>query len=403
MNIIANEISRMQRILLIIMDGLGIGELPDAVEFNDIGSNTLKNMAEAVGGLRLPNLESLGMGFLGDFKGIGRPSEVKGCYGKMAEASKAKDTTSGHWEIMGVKVDEPFPTYPDGFPPEIINAFEKAIRRKVIGNKPASGTEIIKELGTEHIRTGSPIVYTSADSVFQIAAHEDVIPLKELYRMCEIARSILTYPHNVGRVIARPFIGKEGSFVRTPRRRDYSIPPFRKTVLEYLVEAGMEVVSVGKVKDIFAGKGFTKAIPVSGNDDSISKAIISFKAIKKGLVFVTLVDFDTLYGHRNNPHGFARALEDFDKRLSEIFELITSRDFLILTADHGCDPTTPSTDHSREYVPLLVYNPAFSKSVDLGTRASFSDIGATLLDVFQLTGDAGGRSFWAAIKDAMMT
>jgi phosphopentomutase len=304
--------------------------------------------------------------------------------------------------MMGVKVDKPFPTYPDGFPPDIINAFEKAIGRKVIGNKPASGTEIIKELGAEHIRTGSPIVYTSADSVFQIAAHEDVIPLEELYRMCEIARSILTYPHNVGRVIARPFIGKEGSFVRTPRRRDYSIPPFRKTVLEYLVEAGMEVVSVGKVKDIFAGRGFTKAIPVSGNDDSISKAIISFKAIKKGLVFVTLVDFDTLYGHRNNPYGFAKALEDFDKRLQEIFELITSRDLLILTADHGCDPTTPSTDHSREYVPLLVYNPAFSKGVDLGTRASFSDIGATLLDIFQLTRDAGGTSFWTVIKDAIM-
>lgn len=384
-----------------ILDGLGIGELPDAEEYGDKGSNTLKNMADAVGGLNLPNLESMGLGFLGNFRGIGRPDKVKGCYGKMAEASKAKDTTSGHWEIVGVAVDKPFPTYPEGFPSEIIDAFEKAIGRKVLGNKPASGTEIIKELGSEHMNTGSPIVYTSADSVFQIAAHEEVIPVEELYRICEIARDILQYPHNVGRVIARPFIGAEGSFSRTQRRRDYSILPFRKTVLEYLVEDGLDVVSIGKVKDIFVGKGFTKAVPVSGNNDSITKTISSFKAIKKGLVFVTLVDFDTLYGHRNNPHGYAQALEAFDKKLPELFEIITEKDVLIVTADHGCDPTTPSTDHSREYVPLLVYGQVLKRGIDLGIRESFSDVGSTILNVFGIGTNKprlSGTSFWGEIR-----
>ncbi len=388
-----------KRVLLIILDGLGIGELPDAEEYGDKGSNTLKNMVNAVDGLNLSNLEVLGLGFLGDFRGIGRPDKVKGCYGKMAEASKAKDTTSGHWEMMGIIVDRPFPTYPNGFPSEIIDAFEDAIGRKVLGNKPASGTEIIKELGSEHMKTGSPIVYTSADSVFQIAAHEEIIPVGELYRMCEIARDVLQYPHNVCRVIARPFIGREGSLLRTQRRKDYSIPPPRKTVLEYLVEDEMDVISIGKVKDIFAGKGFTKAVSVSGNDDSISKTIMSFKTLKKGLVFVTLVDFDTLYGHRNNPHGYAKALEAFDKRLPEVFEIITEKDILIITADHGCDPTTPSTDHSREYVPLLVYGPALKTGINLGTRENFSDIGSTILDAFGLKKPIiKGKSFWEEIS-----
>ncbi len=393
----------MQRILLVVLDGLGIGELPDAGEYGDKASNTLGNMADTVGGLKLPNLESLGLGFLGDFKGVDRPDDPKGCYGKMAEASKGKDTTTGHWEMMGVHVGEPFPVYPNGFPSEIIDAFEKAIRRKILGNRPASGTEIIKELGPEHMKTGRPIVYTSADSVFQIAAHEDIIPLKELYRMCEIARDILQSPHNVCRVIARPFIGKEGSFLRTPRRRDYSISPFRKTVLEYLVEDGMDVISIGKVKDIFAGKGFTGLLQVSGNDDSISKTITSFKTLKNGLVFATLVDFDTLYGHRNNPQGYTKALEAFDKRLPEVFEIITEKNILMITADHGCDPTTPSTDHSREYVPLLVYGPALKAGINLGIRGSFSDIGATILDVFGIKKHAkgqrvSGKSFWGEIR-----
>ena len=389
----------MQRVLLIVLDGLGIGELPDADEYGDKGSNTLRNMADAVRGLNLPNLESLGLGFLGEFKGIGMPSQLKGCYGKMAEASKAKDTTSGHWEMMGVIVDKPFPTYPDGFPGEIIDAFEKAIGRKVLGNKPASGTEIIKELGPEHMRTGSPIVYTSADSVFQIAAHEEIIPVEDLYRMCKIARGILKYPYNIGRVIARPFVGRKGSFIRTPRRKDYSVSPFKKTVLEYLIEGGMDVISIGKVKDIFAGKGFTKTIPVSDNNDAISKTILSFNAMKKGIVWVTLVDFDTLYGHRNDPQGYAKALEDFDKRLPEIFEIIKKDDLLIITADHGCDPTTPSTDHSREYVPLLVYGPAIKKGINLGLRKSFSDIGATILDAFELKKSVVGKSFRGEITN----
>ena len=387
----------MQRVLLIVLDGLGIGELPDADEYGDKGSNTLRNMADAVGGLNLPNLESLGIGFLGEFKGIGMPGQLKGCYGKMAEASKAKDTTSGHWEMMGVIVDKPFPTYPDGFPQKIIDAFEKAIGRKVLGNKHASGTEIIKELGPEHIKTGCPIVYTSADSVFQIAAHEEIIPVEDLYRMCEIARGILKYPYNIGRVIARPFIGREGSFTRTPGRKDYSILPFKKTALEYLIEGGMDVISIGKVKDIFAGKGFTKTVPVSDNNDAISKTILSFNAMKKGIVWVTLVDFDTLYGHRNDPQGYAKALEDFDKRLPEIFEIIKKDDLLIITADHGCDPTTPSTDHSREYVPLLVYGTAIKKGINLGLRSSFSDIGATILDAFGIKKSVTGKSFWREI------
>lgn len=389
----------IKRVLLIILDGLGIGELPDAGEYGDKGSNTLQNMAHAVGGLRVPNLESLGIGFLGDFKGIGRPEQLIGSYGKMAEASKAKDTTSGHWEIMGVTVEKPFPTYPRGFPPEIITAFENAIRRKILGNKPASGTEIIKELGAEHVTTSKPIVYTSADSVFQIAAHEEVIPLEELYRMCQIARGILSPPHNVGRVIARPFTGKEGSFVRTAKRKDFSLPPPEKTVLEYLSEAGLEVVSIGKVKDVFAGKGFTTAVTAYGNDNIVSAAINEFKFLKNGLIFATLVDFDMVYGHRNDPQGYAKALEDFDRRLPEIFKIMHEDDLLIITADHGCDPTTPSTDHSREYVPLLVYGKTLKKGVNLGLRKSFSDIGAAILDAFGIKKSIKGASFWKKVAD----
>lgn len=389
-----------RRILLIIVDGLGIGEMPDAGDYGDKGSNTLKNIAEAIGGLKLPNLESLGLGFLGDFKDIEKPAKPIGCYGRMAELSKAKDTTSGHWEIMGVRVEKAFPTYPNGFPSEVISAFEEAIGRKVLGNKPASGTEIIKELGALHTRTGRLIVYTSADSVFQIAAHEEVIPVDELYRMCEIARAILKPPHNVCRVIARPFIGKEGSFQRTSRRRDFSLLPPQKTVLEYLVESGFEVVSIGKVKDIFAGKGFTKSVVALGNDDIIYKCTTEFKLLKGGLIFATLVDFDTIYGHRNDYKGYAKALEDFDRRLIEIFDIIRGEDILFITADHGCDPTTPSTDHSREYVPLLVYSPLLKKAVNLGLRKSFSDIGATILDAFGLTNmPQVGKSFWRDIKN----
>jgi len=389
----------MRRILLIVLDGLGIGELPDAGEYGDIGSNTLKNTAAAAGGLTLPNLESLGLGYLGNFRGIGRPEKLKGSFGKMSEASKGKDTTSGHWEMMGVVVDKPFPTYPHGFPPEVINAFENAAGRKILGNKTASGTEIIKELGEEHIRTGKPIVYTSADSVFQIAAHEEVIPVEELCKMCELARNILKPPHNVGRVIARPFIGKAGSFQRTPRRKDFSLPPHKKTALEYISENGLEVISIGKVKDIFAGRGFTKSVLVSGNVDAVSKTITYFKSLERGLVWVTLVDFDTIYGHRNDPQGYAKALEDFDKKLPEIFEMLTERDILIITADHGCDPTTPSTDHSREYVPLLIYGNALKKGVDLGIRTSFSDLGATALAALGIKAPVKGKSFWDEIID----
>ncbi len=344
-------------------------------------------------------MESLGLGLTGNFRNIRKPGRPMGCYGKMAEVSKGKDSTSGHWEIMGVPVDRPFPVYPEGFPPDIISAFEKAIGEKILGNKPASGTEIIKELGQEHLRTGKPIVYTSADSVFQIAAHEDVIPLEKLYEICETARGILKHPHNIGRVIARPFTGSKGSFTRTPRRKDFSVPPFNKTALEYLAENGLDTVSVGKVIDIFAGKGFTDSLSASGNDDSVSKAIVSFKAIKKGIVFVTLTDFDTLFGHRNDPAGYVKALEDFDKRLSEILSLISEKDMLVITADHGCDPTVPGTDHTREYVPLLVYSPSVNSGTGLGTRNSFSDAGASILDAFGIrTGLVSGKSFWREIS-----
>jgi len=389
----------MNRLILIIIDSLGIGELPDAEEFGDKGSNTLRNIAKAVRGLSLPNLEALGLGLLGDFTGIKKSEKLIGSYGRMKEVSPAKDTTSGHWELMGVPVDRPFPTYPEGFPQEIINAFEKAIGRRILGNKPASGTEIIKELGHEHIKTGRPIVYTSADSVFQIAAHKDIIPVKGLYKMCETARKILQSPHNVCRVIARPFTGKLGNFVRTPERKDYSLPPPEKTALEYLVDKGLDVISIGKVKDIFAGKGFTKTVSVTGTDEGISKTIENFKGIKKGLIFTTLVDFDTLYGHRNDPHGYAKALEAFDARLPEVLEILGEQDFLILTADHGCDPTTPSTDHSREYVPLLVYGPSFKAGKDLGLRESFSDVGATILEAFDIKGTIKGKSFLREIAE----
>jgi phosphopentomutase len=382
-----------KKVILITLDGLGIGELPDAAEFGDTGSNTLKNMATAAGGLNLPNLERMGLGFLGDFQGIRKIKEPIASYGIMAEASKAKDTSTGHWEMMGFITKKTFPLYPDGFPLELIDAFEKAIGKKILGNKASSGTEIINEIGEEHMRTGRPIVYTSADSVFQIAAHEDIIPVGELYRMCEIARGILKEPHNVGRVIARPFTGRPGNFQRTPKRKDYSLPPPGKTVLDGLKEKGIPVIGIGKIEDIFAGKGITEAIHTENNTDGIEEIIRAIVKTDKGLIFTDLVDFDMVYGHRNDPEGFAKALTDFDKSLQIFFKEMKRDDILILTADHGCDPTTPSTDHSREYVPLLVYGEKVKAGINLGIRKTFADLGATIAEIFDIKKPEEGESF----------
>lgn len=356
--------------------------MPDAARYGDAGSNTLGNLAEKVGGLDLPHLERLGLGNIAPIKGVPPAANPAAAWGKMAERSPGKDTTTGHWELAGVVLDRPFPVYPQGFPPEVIDTFEARIGRRVLGNKPASGTAVIEELGAEHLRTGCPIVYTSADSVFQIAAHEEVIPVEELYRMCRIAREILTGEHAVARVIARPFTGRPGSFRRTERRHDFSLPPPRPTVLEALVSRGYAVVGVGKIQDIFAGRGVTRSIPVKNNPDNIQKTIAAVREMAPGLVFTNLVDFDTLYGHRNDPDGFARALKEFDSALPELMGAVAADGMLFITADHGCDPTTPSTDHSREYVPLLVWGPRLAGGVPLGTRATFADVGATIAAFF---------------------
>ncbi len=388
----------MKRVILIVLDGVGIGELPDASNYGDEGSNTLANTAEAVGGLNLPNMGKLGLSNIHPIKGVPFKDKPLAFYGKMAEASPGKDTTTGHWEISGIILDKPFPTYPNGFPKEIIEKFEKAIGRKVLGNKPASGTEIIKELGEEHIKTGYPIVYTSADSVFQIAAHEDVIPVEELYRMCEIARSILQGEHAVARVIARPFAGAPGNFYRTPKRKDFSLPPPRNTLLDFLKNNNYDVIGVGKIEDIFAGRGLTYSLHQKNNAEGIENIFVAWNNLKEGLVFVNLVDFDTLYGHRNDPLGMAKALVEFDKALPMIMELLSDKDLLIITADHGCDPTTPSTDHSREYVPLLIYSPDFKNTYSLEVQRTFANLGKTIADYFKVENDLEGESFLSIIQ-----
>ncbi|MBI5198449.1 MAG: phosphopentomutase [Nitrospirae bacterium] len=383
----------VKKVILITLDGLGIGELTDAKEFGDEGSNTLGNMATAVGGLKLPNLERMGLGLLGNFQGINKIKDPIASYGILAEASKAKDTSTGHWEMMGLIIERPFPLYPDGFPSEIIEVFEKAIGRKILGNKAASGTEIIKELGEEHMKTGRPIVYTSADSVFQIAAHEEVIPVEELYSICEIARDILKEPHNVGRVIARPFTGIPGNFKRTPRRKDYSLPPPGETVLDRLKEKNIPVVGIGKIEDIFVGKGISEAVHTENNQDGVEKTIEAMRKTDKGLILTNLVDFDMVYGHRNDPEGFAKALSDFDKNLPRFFQDMENGGILIITADHGCDPTTQRTDHSREYVPLLIYGKKIKAGINLGIRKTFADIGATISEIFDVGKTRAGEDF----------
>lgn len=370
------------RVFLIVLDSFGIGELPDAAEYHDAGSNTLGAVYKT-DYLEVPNMKKYGL-FNIDGVTCGNKEDCpNGAYARMAESSKGKDTTIGHWEIAGVISPKPLPTYPKGFPPEVISAFEEKTGRKVLCNLPYSGTDVLRDYGQKHIDTGDLIVYTSADSVFQIAAHEDVVPVEELYRYCEIAREILVGEHGVGRVIARPFIGTNPNFERTPRRHDFSIEPPKKTMLDLLKAAGKDVIGVGKIHDIFAGRGLTEFIRTTGNPDGIDKTIGYTKKDFDGLCFVNLVDFDMLYGHRNDADGYAKALSYFDKHLPEIVGGLHPDDILMITADHGCDPSTPSTDHSREYTPLLIIGERV-KPQNLGTSSTFADIAATILDLFEI-------------------
>jgi phosphopentomutase len=384
-----------RRIVLIVLDSVGIGEMPDAAVFGDAGSDTLGNIAR-VRPLRIPNLCTLGLANIRPLTGLEPAKSPSGCYGRCAAASPGKDTTTGHWELAGVHLDRPFPLFPDGFPREIMDEFELRIGRRALGNIPASGTEIIKQLGEEHIRTGSPIVYTSADSVFQIAAHEDVVPLWELYKICETARDILQGPYEVGRVIARPFAGSPGSFVRTANRKDYAVPPPKGMLLDRLAERGVPVYSVGKIFEVFLGRGIGDYEKTKSNADGMAKTLAALDEAPEGLIFVNLVDFDMLYGHRNDIEGYAAALEAVDEWIPTLLGRLQEGDLVIFTADHGCDPTTPSTDHSREYVPLLVYGPAAKRGVNLGVRATMSDIGQTVAENFG-TKVEKGTSFLSAI------
>ncbi|MCG8540094.1 MAG: phosphopentomutase [Clostridia bacterium] len=383
----------INRVTILVMDSVGIGALPDAEKFGDLGANTLGNISKVMGGIKLPNLVQLGLGNIDGIEGVeGIPNPI-GSFGRAMEISNGKDTTTGHWEIAGLYIEKPFKTYPNGFPKEIISKFEELTGRKALGNKPASGTEIIEELGQEHMKTGNPIVYTSADSVFQIAAHEEVIPLDELYKMCSIAREILKGEDQVARVIARPFIGELGNFTRTPNRRDYSLDPFEKTVLDFASDAGYDVMAVGKIEDIFNGKGITKEVHTKDNMDGVDKTIEYLKTNTKGIIFTNLVDFDAKFGHRRNPKGYKEALEEFDLRVPEILNNLKDRDMLIIIADHGNDPTYKGTDHTREYVPVLVYGKNVKGGVNLGTRETFADVAATIADILDLEKPKIGTSF----------
>jgi phosphopentomutase len=385
-----------RRIIWIVLDSVGIGAMPDWRAYGDpIPGDTLGHCA-ALRPLKLPNLVSLGLANIRPFAHLEPPAHPLGSYGRAALASPGKDTTTGHWEMAGILLDKPFPIYPHGFPLEFMTEYERRIGRGTLGNKPASGTQIIEELGPEHLATGQPIVYTSADSVFQIAAHEQVIPIEEQYRLCEIAREMLRGEHEVGRVIARPFIGTPGHFTRTSNRHDYAVPPPQGMLLDRLAEAGTTVWGVGKISDIFLGRGITRSFKTISNADGMAKTLAAVSGLDRGLIWVNLVDFDMLYGHRNDPEGYSRALEATDAWLPRLIEALDEEDLVILTADHGCDPTSPSTDHSREYVPVLCYGKHARSGVNLGTRASMADMGATIAQNF----DAAlgpGQSFLAAI------
>ena len=371
----------MKRVFIVVLDSVGIGEMPDAAEYGDEGSNTIRAVSKSRF-FKTPDLARLGFFNIDGVDCCPKEPSPLGAFARMTEASKGKDTTAGHWEIAGIRSDTKMPTFPNGFPKEVIDEFERRTGRKVLCNKPYSGTEVIKEYGQEHIKTGALIVYTSADSVFQIAAHEKVVPLEELYKCCREAREMLTGKYGVGRVIARPFVGEYPNFTRTANRHDFSLMPPKTTMLDQLSAAGKDVVAVGKINDIFAGKGITKAIHTSGNAEGIKETIKLTSEKFEGLCFVNLVDFDMLYGHRNDVDGYAKALTEFDENLPKIEAGLGDEDILMITADHGCDPSTPSTDHSREYTPLVMYGKPVPAGLNLGTRPTFSDIGATVLAYF---------------------
>lgn len=378
------------RVILIVLDSVGIGALPDAAAYGDEGSNTLGNIAKQVS-LKLPALRSLGLDRVVELgPARGRP---RGAYGRMAEVSAGKDSVTGHWEMMGVVLERAFPTFPTGFPPSLIAELERRIGRATLGNVVASGTEIIDRLGAEHMRTGKPIVYTSADSVFQIAAHEGVIPIAELYRICEVAFELAARGSGIGRVIARPFLGAPGAFTRTANRHDYALEPTGETLLDALSGRGITVLSIGKVRDLFAGRGITRAIPTSSDADGMAKLAAAMTDTPAGLIFMNLVDFDAVYGHRNDVAGYAANLERFDEQLIGLLPSLREADLLVITADHGNDPSTPSTDHSREYVPILLVGHGVKRDVDLGTRATFADLGQTIADSFRVGPLAHGTSF----------
>jgi phosphopentomutase len=383
----------MARAIVIVLDGVGVGALPDAAEYGDEDSNSLAHAAARYEGFRLPCMERMGLGNICSIPGVPPTAEPSAAYGKMSELSHGKDTTIGHWEMMGVAVMQPFPVFPDGFPAEFIERFERSIGRSVIGNKPASGTEIIKELGPRHLETGELIVYTSADSVFQAAAHEEVVPVDELYRMCEVARAMLTGPLEVNRVIARPFIGRPGAFTRTERRKDFSVEPPSRTLLETILDAGMEVQGVGKLDNIFAGRGFTSCYHVASNAEGIKVIEKVMRRRFDGLLFANLVDFDMKYGHRNDSEGYARALIEFDQAVPTYANLLKENELLFITGDHGNDPATPGTDHSREYVPLLVKSARKARGASLGIRKTFADVGQTIASFLGLPALQIGTSF----------
>lgn len=395
----------MRRAIIIVLDSVGIGQLPDAGEYGDNGADTLGNICREMGGLSLPHLEQMGLGNIAHLEGVPPSPSPTAAYGKCKEKSRGKDTTVGHWEIAGLVKNRPFPVYPKGFPQKLIRAFEKRIGRKTLGNRPASGTKIIEELGLEHIRTGYPIIYTSADSVFQIAAHEEIIPVDELYRLCKEARRLLRDEDGVARVIARPFTGKPGNFQRTARRHDFSMPPPEDTLLDSLIRTGKKTCGVGKIYDIFAGKGISETVSIEDNMDGVDRTLEKMAKDSCSLIFTNLVDFDMIYGHRRNVAAYAQALQEFDGRVPEILQNLKPEDILFITADHGCDPTLQAhTDHTREYIPLLVSGKSVRGGVDLGIRESFADIGQTAAEYLKIPRLKYGQSFLGLIlnKPGMM-
>lgn len=390
---------QFKRIHLVVLDSVGIGESPDAKQFGDEGADTLGHIAREMNGLQMPNMGKLGLSNIREIEGIPTADSPLGMYGKMQEASVGKDTMTGHWEIMGLNIDKPFKVYPNGFPTELIAELEERIGRKVICNKPASGTAVIEEYGQEHMETGAIIVYTSADPVLQIAAHEEIIPIEEQYKICEIARELTLSPENlVGRIIARPFIGEPGNFTRTTNRHDYALKPFAPTVMNALKDENYDVVAIGKISDIFNEEGITDSVRTISNMDGVDKLLDVMKTDFHGISFTNLVDFDALFGHRRDPIGYGKALEEFDARLPEVMELLREDDLLILTADHGNDPVHEGTDHTREYVPLLVYSPSFEAGGAMPQNETFSDIGATIADNFNVKMPEFGKSFLSFLK-----